>query len=965
MDLRTPPDVERHYKERGNKLSRMLGCGNSHIESYKAIGDIMSTFKDAQKRGSGDDETQTEHDDDDATTDWQSELPEMSTDDDERPCESKKTNYKDYEKHLMKHIVKNFEDTFDKMDMFKAAKATMTHIEKHMMWTAIERYTEEHADYTLIDKRKVMHINNEIVKVMSKFNNKMQALLPLLFRFALPTDDETPWILKERGDSVKKLGNLLFQVEPLADVNTADAKIALLVDTVAKPPKPGCRVKAQARRPTTSSSVAVARASCNTQPGAKIFILQRLWDHINHVAISPAGEQPRQDVVEQCFLWGLEFLLNLTFTPIVQKPKTLDTTVSMKDIVKEQLKVRDGKGDRGMKPLKLKSKMESHLEGILSRFKPVAADDDAEEQNGEEDDEEEGEDESGSENNGDDDDDKHDGIDVFTIASVDPKHIKTMLDHINNIGSDDVAARIATIKKENPWKMLSLKSPATISRTHASCPKLINMIWQSATTDASELNLTAGLCKLEPDSTKADLTALVHLIAKCIWEVDDVDALVFGQLVANCVPENTQVTDSVYGFFDECPIIADICKAWLTIDDLHNFSKMRALHAVVACCELIALLSDVAKVQTTIAAPIAALSQQLQHTTAFCSNGGLAMMAAVDAECGSTRDAWVQRWLAIIECGNSLKGHVYTQKGTSDWDTLSELEMKKLRCKSLPDIKALAKHHGVTATKEKFDELHVAIVADLRAQDATSQAAFQTAIDKLLNAAAAPADDDPTVAASAETPSTTVATEAKLDIATTMAKTHTRISTLASGTYVDLNSFHSPEALVSSLNYHVAAGMAIGYLHEHATQPSGMHLVFCRLGKDGSTELMKTTKVHKVYATFVDTAIALPFVGRIIPRPAGAIESSRSRAVGHLNDDKGDILCDLHVIPETTMLAPGGTTCVPAWLVGQPTASNGAALMKEVVVNMPPFSVNVGNIRTITLRQIMLVPDTTAVNLVT
>ena len=102
-------------------------------------------------------------------------------------------------------------DSFAEYDSTKQFRHSMI---RDGMWEAYAKYAQEFCVFLEpgLNKTAVFHINNDIRKQLSKHPEHKQ-VIPFVLRFAIPTNDGLPWVLKEVRPSAAKVRLLLMPME--------------------------------------------------------------------------------------------------------------------------------------------------------------------------------------------------------------------------------------------------------------------------------------------------------------------------------------------------------------------------------------------------------------------------------------------------------------------------------------------------------------------------------------------------------------------------------------------------------------------------------------------------------------------------------------------------------------------------------------------------------------------------------
>jgi hypothetical protein len=195
LDPRSPVDVRAYFKEAGNMFN-CIGARSSFMELYNLVPIIEQERKEemsakrkgrssAGKAAAGDDVP----DDDGAGKGTK------------RTYAGRETEYHDF---IKTHHPGKFEDWTD----WDRAKVFLHRMQEMKFWKEYVSYANGHCKYrdTALSNKMVLSLNHQIVQIMKPYP-ELQRLIPFICRFAIPTNDEAPWLLTKSDDmkSVKLL----------------------------------------------------------------------------------------------------------------------------------------------------------------------------------------------------------------------------------------------------------------------------------------------------------------------------------------------------------------------------------------------------------------------------------------------------------------------------------------------------------------------------------------------------------------------------------------------------------------------------------------------------------------------------------------------------------------------------------------------------------------------------------------
>ena len=230
-----------------------------------------------------------------------------------------------YEASFHQFIKKNWPGQFPKWQPFDDCKVMYRKMVKAELWMANKTYVHANARFTdmSMDKFAVLRINYKIFKLFDPFPEYRHNIMMLTLRFAVPSRDNTPWLITKLPDC-KKVETLfeemresrLFKLSQKASDQTTAKTLASLSSAAsmaaadaaeASEPKPGRKAKMQR----------VAKGSPGKQKDLEAIPAEKegrpyvfVDDMTQAVSVALQGvESVNSEHVAHTFMWAIQLCL--------------------------------------------------------------------------------------------------------------------------------------------------------------------------------------------------------------------------------------------------------------------------------------------------------------------------------------------------------------------------------------------------------------------------------------------------------------------------------------------------------------------------------------------------------------------------------------------------------------------------------------------------------------------------------
>lgn len=191
FDPRTPRDVLSYYIDQNNEFNLLGGC-KSFMESYNDALEVSALWDESRKaiRKRKREEPREEP-----------IVPESSP----PPANSGKK----YENEYREWVTTKFSLKFPTLEMYSDAKEGRRKLTAMNLFDWFSEYCASRCRFSdaTLNNKMVLHIINEIAKTLGE-QARYHIVVKHLLKFCVPTNDGTPWLLREKAD-IKKISALL------------------------------------------------------------------------------------------------------------------------------------------------------------------------------------------------------------------------------------------------------------------------------------------------------------------------------------------------------------------------------------------------------------------------------------------------------------------------------------------------------------------------------------------------------------------------------------------------------------------------------------------------------------------------------------------------------------------------------------------------------------------------------------
>ncbi|CAK0838665.1 unnamed protein product, partial [Prorocentrum cordatum] len=749
---RTPPDAASYFVEIGN-FGNDISARTTFVEGYAKVNQATKGFLQWRKdqrdaaAAAGDGEGRGDEIDD---------APEDEPFDDEDDAAAvelgagagKKKSQKGYERDYRKYIAERFKRFFGCFEDFRSARAFMNKIESKSLavkadvqadpWECFKGWMNQHCVFSnrSLKNSSCFYFFDKILAALVK-HDRVDFLIEIA-KLAVPTNDGTPWILRDKGnkDDLAKLALLFQTMETSKLFVAAQAPKEHKAKVTKAKPKGKAKGKAKGRgrgRPTDEAQpehIDEEKFDTMTAGRKTVFI----DDVINAIAFTTENI-PREKhdskfnsrMLAWCFEFGMEGVVALpdlevfkddknmaiileptkvlsmmhtttaastaSDSPTSDSPPNSDPATSDFDCDALRKAVVDHIGKGQFKEYDNWRKLRTAVKKAINNYYACAA-------RADDDDLKEG--------------DQNEHADTEVATTDDKKGDAKLAKQLEEQGMKwQPLKRVLKVMTAKPALISSISSMISSNsltpNTTMPADRIIQLAKRMHKAFSAESSAlfrsiaTDGVFKRVCAAESADVAMfhLVELIAGIVYDAIDADAI---SLLRDFYHGTGGADkDKVSLLVTICPKFKDVITLWRSRDGIDNWMQIRTIHTIGLLEDSIVAINDVTDMRQVPeeSTPMrSALLEMLQKGVSFiCAT--LAKAGALDIG-ASDKVEWTARWVSIIKQAQILSP--IKEKSASDWTQIERGIAAKYNGMTVPDLKELITDDELkTATAKKVD----------------------------------------------------------------------------------------------------------------------------------------------------------------------------------------------------------------------------------------------------------------------